>query len=176
MSPRQLTASLLSHLVEVEGIVTKASLKRPKLVKSVHYCERTAHFSSREYRDATSHEGLPTGAAYPTRDDDGNLLTTEFGLCTYRDHQVITLQARSLASPAGHHTFRTSSMGTFEQEAEPGPAVRSTQPCASAQRACSLLRCQTRAGAWACGEEHASAHPSCAASLLPGVQELPETA
>jgi len=112
VSPRQLTARLLSHLVEVEGIVTKTSLKRPKLVKSVHFCEKTQHFSSREYRDATSHEGLPTGAAYPTRDDENNLLTTEFGLCTYRDHQVITLQARAprcqqtacLQTPAGTGT------------------------------------------------------------------------
>ena len=53
VSPRELTAGLLSHLVEVEGIVTKTSLKRPKLVRSAHYCEKTAHFSSREYRDAT---------------------------------------------------------------------------------------------------------------------------
>lgn len=94
MSPRELTAGLLSRLVEVEGIVTKTSLKRPKLVRSAHYCEKTSHFSSREYRDATSHEGLPTGAAYPTRDDEGRLLTTEFGLCLYKDHQVVTLQAR----------------------------------------------------------------------------------
>ncbi|KAK9821947.1 hypothetical protein WJX81_000309 [Elliptochloris bilobata] len=101
VSPRQLTARLLSHLVEVEGIVTKTSLKRPKLVRSVHYCEKTAQFTSREYRDATSHEGLPTGAAYPTRDDEGNLLTTEFGLCLYKDHQVVTLQELPETAPPG---------------------------------------------------------------------------
>ena len=53
VSPRELTAGLLSRLVEVEGIVTKTSLKRPKLVRSAHYCEKSQHFSSREYRDAT---------------------------------------------------------------------------------------------------------------------------
>ena len=47
------------------------------------------------WRTMHSHEGLPTGAAYPTRDDEGRLLTTEFGLCLYKDHQVVTLQARS---------------------------------------------------------------------------------
>lgn len=43
-------------------------------------------------RDVTSNTGLPTGSAYPTRDDDNNLLTTEFGLCVYKNHQVITMQ------------------------------------------------------------------------------------
>ena len=41
-----------------------------------------------------SHLGLPTGSAYPTKDDEGNPLTTEFGLCVYKDHQVLVLQAR----------------------------------------------------------------------------------
>ncbi len=34
------------------------------------------------------HVGMPTGAQYPQRDDAGNLLTTEFGLCRYIDNQV----------------------------------------------------------------------------------------
>ncbi len=96
VSPRQLTANLLSHLVEVEGIVTKTSLKRPKLVRSTHYCPKTGNFLQREYRDAASQEGLPTGTAYPTRDDDGNLLETEYGLSIYKDNQVITVQARPM--------------------------------------------------------------------------------
>ena len=51
----------------------------------------------REYRDVSSHAGLPTGAAYPTRDEDGNLLTTEFGLCVYKNHQTVIIQARGRA-------------------------------------------------------------------------------
>lgn len=46
----------------------------------------------REYRDVTSNTGLPTSTAYPTRDENGNLLTTEFGMCVYKNHQVITIQ------------------------------------------------------------------------------------
>lgn len=50
VSPRNLTAALLSKLINLEGIVTKASLVRPKVVKSVHYSEETKQFTSREYR------------------------------------------------------------------------------------------------------------------------------
>ncbi len=50
-------------------------------------------------RDVTSNTGLPTGSAYPTRDDDNNLLTTEFGLCIYKNHQVITMQVCPCAAP-----------------------------------------------------------------------------
>ena len=92
VSPRALTSDFLSKLVCLEGIVTKASLVRPKVVKSVHYAEATKQFITREYRDVTSYTGLPTGSAYPTKDDEGNLLTTEYGMCVYRDHQVIVVQ------------------------------------------------------------------------------------
>ena len=68
---------------------------RPKVVKSVHYSEETKQFVTREYRDVTSYTGLPTGSAYPTKDDEGHVLTTEYGLCVYKDHQVIVIQVRS---------------------------------------------------------------------------------
>ncbi|KAL5187823.1 DNA replication licensing factor MCM3 1 [Glycine soja] len=68
------------------------SLVRPKVVKSVHFCPTTGSFTSREYRDITSNLGLPTGSVYPTRDENGNLLVTEFGLCKYKDHQTLSIQ------------------------------------------------------------------------------------
>jgi DNA replicative helicase MCM subunit Mcm2 (Cdc46/Mcm family) len=40
-TPRTLTAAMLSKLVCVEGIVTRCSLVRPKVVRSVHYCPAT---------------------------------------------------------------------------------------------------------------------------------------
>lgn len=92
VSPRELLSPFIGSLVCVEGIVTKCSLVRPKVVKSVHFCPSTGDFTSREYRDITSNTGLPTGSVYPTRDDQGNLLVTEFGLCKYRDHQTISIQ------------------------------------------------------------------------------------
>jgi hypothetical protein len=62
VSPRDLGSSHLGKLVKVYGIVTKTSLVRPKLVRSVHYCPDTGVTSSREYRDITALTGLPTGA------------------------------------------------------------------------------------------------------------------
>jgi DNA replication licensing factor MCM3 len=61
LSPRELSSAQLGKLVKVYGIVTKCSLVRPKLVKSVHYCPDTKLTTSREYRDVTAMVGLPTG-------------------------------------------------------------------------------------------------------------------
>jgi DNA replication licensing factor MCM3 len=54
VSPRGLNASLLNSLVQVEGIITKCSGVRPKLMRSVQYCPATKSWSIRDYRDATS--------------------------------------------------------------------------------------------------------------------------
>ncbi|KAL0310555.1 UNVERIFIED_CONTAM: DNA replication licensing factor MCM32 [Sesamum angustifolium] len=92
VTPRELLSGFIGSMVCVEGIVTKCSLVRPKVVKSVHFCPVTEKFTVREYRDITSNMGLPTGSVYPTRDDNGNLLVTEYGLCTYKDHQTLSMQ------------------------------------------------------------------------------------
>ncbi|KAD3068954.1 hypothetical protein E3N88_36834 [Mikania micrantha] len=92
VTPRDLLSEFIGSMVKVEGIITKCSLVRPKVVKSVHYCPSTKQFTSREYRDITSTMGLPTGSVYPTRDDNGNLLVTEYGLCNYKDHQTLSMQ------------------------------------------------------------------------------------
>jgi hypothetical protein len=44
---------------------------------------------------------LKTGASYPTRDQDGNLLVTEYGRCRYRDNQLVTLQELPETAPPG---------------------------------------------------------------------------
>ncbi|VAH20302.1 unnamed protein product [Triticum turgidum subsp. durum] len=82
----------MSILYYVDIIIFLCSLVRPKVVKSVHYCPATMAFMSREYRDITSFVGLPTGSVYPTRDENGNLLVTEYGMCQYKDHQTLSMQ------------------------------------------------------------------------------------
>ncbi|KAK3130785.1 hypothetical protein QOZ80_6BG0498060 [Eleusine coracana subsp. coracana] len=92
VTPRDLMSSFIGTMVCVEGIVTKCSLVRPKVVKSVHYCPATGQTLSREYRDITSFVGLPTGSVYPTRDESSNLLVTEYGMSEYKDHQTLSMQ------------------------------------------------------------------------------------
>lgn len=72
-NPRTLGSGLLNRLVSLEGIVTRCSLVRPKVVKSVHYNEKKDNFVWREYRDQTmTANGPTTGSAYPQEDADGN--------------------------------------------------------------------------------------------------------
>lgn len=101
VSPRGLGAPLLNSLVCVEGIVTKCTTVRPKVMKSMHYCPATAKFTTKEYRDLTSLGGIATGSAYPTKDPEGNLLETEYGMCEYMDHQTLTLQEMPERAPPG---------------------------------------------------------------------------
>lgn len=118
MSPRGLTSASLTHLVSVEGVATKVSAIKPKVVRSVHYCPTTKLHLEREYRDATDPElGLHaldaqgreipdrilgvTPTAFPQQDKDGNNLETEFGLSEFKDHQTVVLQEMPERAPMG---------------------------------------------------------------------------
>ena len=101
VTPRGLCAQLLKQLVMVEGIVTKASLVKPKVVKAVHLNRKlnkvinvsvllsvfvdTHTVKQKEYRDATSMWGNPTPAMFLRTDPDTNdPLSLEYGLCSYK--------------------------------------------------------------------------------------------
>eukprot|EP01039_Chlorochromonas_danica_P000197 gene197-207_t len=112
ISPRGLNSRLLNSLVEVEGIVVKCSSVRPKLVRSVQYCPKTNQYSLREYRDSSSldigievkengGEKMPTSSAIPTKDQNGNPLELEPGLCLFKDYQSIVLQEMPEKSRVG---------------------------------------------------------------------------
>lgn len=118
MSPRSLTSASLRQLVCVEGVATKVSAIKPKVVKSVHYCAATKQHTEQNYVDNTDPQlGLPpvdaegrelpdriiniTQTVYPTKDKDGNPLETEFGLSEYKDHQSISLQEMPEKAPMG---------------------------------------------------------------------------
>ncbi|TFY80190.1 hypothetical protein EWM64_g3829, partial [Hericium alpestre] len=103
VSPRTLRASHLGQMISLEGIVTRCSLVRPKMLKSVHYCPETSLFHAREYRDATSSTSNlpPTSSITPQQDDEGRPLQMEYGFCTFRDHQRISIQEMPERAPAG---------------------------------------------------------------------------
>jgi DNA replication licensing factor MCM3 len=68
-NPRTLSSVHLNHMISLEGIVTKCSLVRPKVVQSVHYCEDEGVFWKQDYRDQTNTaSGMPTTTIYPTED------------------------------------------------------------------------------------------------------------
>jgi len=101
VTPRTLNSKFLGNLICLEGIVTKCSLVRPKIVRSVHFCPVTKKTIERRYTDMTSTSAFPSNSVYPTKDDDGNLLETEYGLSVYKDHQTITIQEMPEKAPAG---------------------------------------------------------------------------
>ncbi|KAK3947584.1 MCM2/3/5 family-domain-containing protein [Pseudoneurospora amorphoporcata] len=100
-NPRTLSSQHLNSMVSIEGIVTRTSLIRPKVVKSVHYSEAKKTFHYREYRDQTMTNGMVTNSVYPREDEEGNPLETEYGFSTYRDHQTISIQEMPERAPAG---------------------------------------------------------------------------
>jgi DNA replication licensing factor MCM3 len=100
-NPRTLSSQHLNQMVSIEGIVTRCSLIRPKVTKSVHFNEAKNVFYFREYLDQTMTNGATTNAVYPQEDDDGTPLVTEYGFCSYRDHQTISIQEMPERAPAG---------------------------------------------------------------------------
>eukprot|EP00457_Paulinella_chromatophora_P002022 gb/GEZN01002026.1/.p1 GENE.gb/GEZN01002026.1/~~gb/GEZN01002026.1/.p1 ORF type:complete len:873 (+),score=204.22 gb/GEZN01002026.1/:19-2637(+) len=101
LSPRGLEARHLGQLLQVEGIATRCSMVRPKVGRTVHYCEETNAWTENEYHDALSLTGFPTSSVYPTQDSEGRRLTTEFGLSVYTDTQTLAIQEMPERAPAG---------------------------------------------------------------------------
>ncbi|KAL5594179.1 hypothetical protein BROUX41_001224 [Berkeleyomyces rouxiae] len=100
-NPRTISSRHLNRMISMEGIVTRCSLIRPKVVKSVHYSEEKKVFLFREYQDQTMTNGPTTSSVYPREDAEGNPLMTEYGYSVYRDHQTISIQEMPERAPAG---------------------------------------------------------------------------
>ena len=107
VSPRGLTSRFLNNLVQVEGIVTKVSSVKPKMIKSVSLTTTEGEdggfkYVGRNHYDHSSMDiGLKVGpqgsmimpiSALPSKDDSGREFELEHGLCVYKDYQRITLQ------------------------------------------------------------------------------------
>ncbi|VDK89352.1 unnamed protein product [Litomosoides sigmodontis] len=101
VNPRTLKSQFLGSMVCCEGIVTKCSALRPKVVRSVHYCPATKKTFERRYTDLTSYDAFPCSNLYPTEDENKNPLETEYGLSTYRDHQTFSIQELPECAPPG---------------------------------------------------------------------------
>lgn len=69
-------------MVSLEGIVTKCSLVRPKIIKSIHYSEKDNIWKERTYKDQTmTANGPATTSVYPTEDENGNPVSKKGPAC-----------------------------------------------------------------------------------------------
>ena len=104
VSPRGLRASLANQLVKVQGIVSRMSLVRPKLLQSVHYCDATGLGHVKVYSgqyEVTQGKNGSENSAVPLKDGDGNPLQMEFGLSLYKDTQTLLIQEFPEKIPTG---------------------------------------------------------------------------
>lgn len=106
VTPRGLKSTLVNQFVQVQGIVTRMTMVRPKIQTSVHYCEKTQKGAIKHYNDRHNLAQLADGKhgetnAFPTQDANGNAFTTEYGYCVYKDSQMVTIQEMPENAPAG---------------------------------------------------------------------------
>lgn len=104
-SPRELYARHLNSMVALEGIITRQSTNRPRVLETVHYCPATNRFSRKEFRDQLTpmidSAHLPTVNVLPKTDMEGNALRTELGLSVFMDSQCAMLQEAPERTPTG---------------------------------------------------------------------------
>lgn len=133
VGPRELTSSFLGRLVEVSGVVTRVSLVRPRLLRSVHWCPETDAVSSRDYPDdlwggdASASGPVATATTvYPTRDAEGRRLVSQHGLSRYVDRQTISLQEPPERAPPGQlpRSVEVVLEGDLRDVCKPGDRVR----------------------------------------------------
>lgn len=79
----------------------------------------------RGYRDITFPMGFPNGYVYPTRDENGNLLVTEFAMCSYKNHQTKSTQEVTENSAPGQlpRTVDIIAEDEFVDSCKPGDRV-----------------------------------------------------
>ena len=105
MTPRGLRSSSVNKLVKVKGIVVSVSKVKPRLVKSVHYCEADNTDLVKEYHDnyriITDKETIFQNNVIPTKKNEKDVLTMEWGLCEYKDIQKVQMQEMPENVPPG---------------------------------------------------------------------------
>ncbi|PIC28538.1 hypothetical protein B9Z55_020412 [Caenorhabditis nigoni] len=126
VNPRTLKSSYLGNLVCCEGIVTKCSTVRQKLLTSVHYCPATNKVLEKKFADFTMLDTVVTNNAYPTEDENKNPLETEFGHSVYKDHQTFTIQELPESAPAGQLPRAVDCVADLDlaDRVKPGDRVR----------------------------------------------------
>ena len=145
VSPRGLNAELTNQYVGVQGIVTRISQVKPKLVYSVHYCEETKKGNVKEYNDqmkiseSSNTYGQPLNGnfeagnstgfmnnAIPTRDINHNPLNFEYGFSKFNDYQTVLLQEPPERTPLGQlpRSVEVVLEGDLVDKVKPGDRIQ----------------------------------------------------
>ena len=104
VTPRGLGSKMANQLVGLQGIVTRCSIARYQLFKSVHWCEKTSQMSSKEYVDEFAPDeeyDLKKNKVIPTADMNDNPLDFEFGRSTFKNFQNAVVQELPEMAPPG---------------------------------------------------------------------------
>ncbi|CAD7955922.1 unnamed protein product [Amoebophrya sp. A25] len=130
VTPRGLNSSLVTKLVQVEGVVTSVSNVLSRLTSSIYFTEDesvTNRVKQREHRDNMSllWQDIKTSAMLK-QDAEGVEWTTQFGFCKYKDQQHIIIQEMPEHAPTGQ--IPVSVVAMIEQDhcdtVKPGDRVR----------------------------------------------------
>ncbi|CAB3397709.1 unnamed protein product [Caenorhabditis bovis] len=126
VNARSLKSTYLGNMVCCEGIVTKCSSVRQKLLTSVHYCPATNKTLEKKFSDFTMLDAAFTNNSYPTEDENKNPLETEFGHSVYKDHQTFTIQELPESAPAGQLPRSVDCVADLDlaDRVKPGDRVR----------------------------------------------------
>lgn len=130
VTPRGMNHLMLSQLVKVEGIVTKAGLTAPKILQSMHVHKslEDGHIEQRDHRDQTAFVNSSAAGAMPTADSEGNELSLEIGLSVYKDYQKFLVQEAPESAPAGQipRSIEVICEDDLADKAKPGDRVQVT--------------------------------------------------
>jgi len=129
ITPRGLNADMVCKLVTVEGIVTRATISKPRPLLSVHHCTTSSETRTREHPDPCSLSFQEIGGGdVPQKDEDGNRFDTELGLCYYKDIQSFNIQEMPESAPPGEipRSVEVRCDDDLVDIAHPGARVRVT--------------------------------------------------
>eukprot|EP00929_Paragymnodinium_shiwhaense_P030365 TRINITY_DN1722_c0_g1_i1.p1 TRINITY_DN1722_c0_g1~~TRINITY_DN1722_c0_g1_i1.p1 ORF type:complete len:798 (+),score=259.35 TRINITY_DN1722_c0_g1_i1:98-2491(+) len=127
VTPRGLTSDTLGKLMCVEGVVTKAGMREPKIIQSIHSRKNgDGHVESRDHRDGTAFVNTVASGAMPTHDAEGNELVMEVGLSYYKDEQMFMLQEAPEHAPSGQipRAIEVVCDGDLTDKCKPGDRIQ----------------------------------------------------
>lgn len=101
ITPRGLSAEMVTKLVTVEGIVTRTGCSHPKMLMSVHYCPATGETRTREHPDPCSLRFQNVSSDAPKADENNNKFQAEMGLSYFKDVLSFNIQEMPEVAPSG---------------------------------------------------------------------------